>query len=166
MFARRHLGYLERLGLWGRGRPHASFEELRDAVEGGGLAAMELLAMTMRAEGMLSCRSLSFKGASFRLVPVTLEEEKQAAAYAGSCKFWQTVFQLIVRLLKARTREVKRKKLKHSTELKEKSLHMRHFWSAQQQFFRQLLICSKVDAAVSLATAAQLRPLKSKYILI
>ncbi len=28
----------------------------------GGLAAMELLAMTMRAEGMLSCRSLSFKG--------------------------------------------------------------------------------------------------------
>ncbi|CAE7777517.1 FGT1 [Symbiodinium pilosum] len=111
----------------------------------------------MRAEGMLSCRSLSFKGASFRLVPVTLEEEKQAAAYAGSCKFWQTAFQLIVRLLKARTREVKQKKLKHSTELKENSLHMRHFWSAQQQFFRQLLICSKVDAAVSLATAAQLR---------
>ena len=32
----RHLGYLERLGLWGPGRPHRSFEELRNAVEGGG----------------------------------------------------------------------------------------------------------------------------------
>ncbi|CAJ1373490.1 unnamed protein product [Effrenium voratum] len=150
----RHLGYLERLGLWGKGRPHATFEELRDAVEGGGFAAMELLAMTMRAEGMLSCRSLSFKGASFRLVPVTLKEEN---AYSASCKFWQDCFQLILRLLKIRTREVKQKKLKHSTELKDNSLHMRHFWSAQQQFFRQLLICAKVDTAVSLATSAILR---------
>ena len=32
----RHLGYLERLGLWGPGRPHQSFEELRNALEGGG----------------------------------------------------------------------------------------------------------------------------------
>lgn len=38
----------------------ASFE--RKICFEGGLAAMELLAMTMRAEGMLSCRSLSFKG--------------------------------------------------------------------------------------------------------
>ena len=37
-------------------------------------------------------------------------------------------------------------------------MHMRNFWSAQQQFFRQLLICSKVDATVKLAEAAQLRP--------
>ena len=98
---------------------------------------MELLAMTMRAEGMLSCRSLSFKGASFRLVPVALQQEKLSEVYAGSCKFWQSAFQLIVRLLKARTREVKRKKLKHSTELKENSLHMRHFWSAQQHLESQ-----------------------------
>ena len=40
----RHLGYLERLGLWGAGRPHSTFEELRAAVESGGLAAMELVA--------------------------------------------------------------------------------------------------------------------------
>lgn len=33
----RHLGYLERLGLWGPGRPHQSFEELRSALEGGDL---------------------------------------------------------------------------------------------------------------------------------
>ncbi|CAE7561408.1 let-765 [Symbiodinium necroappetens] len=153
----RHLGYLERLGLWGKGRPHKTFEELRLAVEGGGLAAMELLAMTMRAEGMLSCRSLSFKGASFRLVPISLGTEEEAPVYVGSCLFWQAAFRIIVRLLKARTREVRRKKLKHTTELKENSVHMRNFWSAQQQFFRQLLICSKVDATVKLAEAAQLR---------
>ena len=113
--------------------------------------------MTMRAEGMLSCRSLSFKGASFRLVPVSLGTEEEAAIYVGSCLFWQAAFRIIVRLLKARTREVRRKKLKHTTELKENSVHMRNFWSAQQQFFRQLLICSKVDATVKLAEAAKLR---------
>lgn len=152
----RHLGYLERLGLWGRGRPHGSFEELRDAVEGGGFAAMELLAMTMRAEGMLSCRSLSFKGASFRLVPVSLES--LCNTYSKACDFWQESLKLILRLLKAKTREVKQKRLKHSTELKENPLHLRYFWGAQQQFFRQLLICTKVETAVSLATSAQLRP--------
>ncbi|CAK9074342.1 Protein FORGETTER 1 (Protein EMBRYO DEFECTIVE 1135), partial [Durusdinium trenchii] len=151
----RHLGYLERLGLWGRGRPHGSFEELRDAVEGGGFAAMELLAMTMRAEGMLSCRSLSFKGASFRLVPVSLES--LCNTYSKACDFWQESLKLILRLLKAKTREVKQKRLKHSTELKENPLHLRYFWGAQQQFFRQLLICTKVETAVSLATSAQLR---------
>eukprot|EP00434_Breviolum_minutum_P007886 symbB.v1.2.006958.t1/scaffold416.1/size293898/17 len=151
----RHLGYLERLGLWGPGRPHQSFEELRSALEGGGLAAMELLAMTMRAEGMLSCRSLSFKGASFRLVPVTLAA--LANTYSQACDFWQRSLKLIQRLLKAKTREVKQKRLKHSTELKENSLHMRYFWMAQQQFFRQFLICTKVDTAVSLASSAQLR---------
>ena len=56
-----------------------------------------------------------------------------------ACEFWQKSLQLIQRLLKAKTREVKQKRLKHSTELKENSLHMRYFWSAQQQFFRQLL---------------------------
>ena len=151
----KHLGYLERLGLWGRGRPHGSFEELKGAVEGGGLAAMELLAMTMRAEGMLSCRSLSFKGASFRLVPVTLDNLSNT--YSKACDFWQESLKLILRLLKVRTREVKQKRLKHSTELKENSLHMRYFWGAQQQFFRQFLICTKVETAVSLATSAQLR---------
>eukprot|EP00931_Biecheleriopsis_adriatica_P050486 TRINITY_DN29233_c0_g1_i1.p1 TRINITY_DN29233_c0_g1~~TRINITY_DN29233_c0_g1_i1.p1 ORF type:complete len:1339 (-),score=321.42 TRINITY_DN29233_c0_g1_i1:43-4026(-) len=152
----RHLGYLERLGLWGRGRPHASFEELRDAVEGGGLAAMELLAMTMRAEGMLSCRSLSFKGASFRLLPVSLEDAANST-YSAACKFWQAALLLVVRLLKAKKQEVKAKRLKVNSELKDCALHMRHFWSAQQQFFRQLLICAKVDSTVSLATSAQLR---------
>ena len=56
-----------------------------------------------------------------------------------ACEFWQKSLQLIQRLLKAKTREVKQKRLKHSTELKENSLHMRYFWNAQQQFFRQLL---------------------------
>lgn len=119
----RHLGYLERLGLWGPGRPHGSFEELMNAVEGGGLAAMELLAMTMRAEGMLSCRSLSFKGAAFRLVPVGLESLRES--YERACDFWQSSLRVAKALLKERTQQVKRMRLKHSTELKENALHMR-----------------------------------------
>eukprot|EP00928_Gymnodinium_smaydae_P041733 TRINITY_DN281_c0_g1_i2.p1 TRINITY_DN281_c0_g1~~TRINITY_DN281_c0_g1_i2.p1 ORF type:complete len:1359 (-),score=307.07 TRINITY_DN281_c0_g1_i2:51-3971(-) len=153
----RHLGYLERLGLWGPGRPHRDFEELRGAVEAGGLAAMELVAMTMRAEGMLSCRSLSFRGTSFRLVHVPIAGRLHNT-YVGACIFWQESLKFAMRYYKTRKIEVKAKKLKvGSSELKEISFHMRTFWGCQQQFFRQLLMCAKVDEAVALASAARLR---------
>lgn len=63
----------------------------------------------------------------------------QSHIISQACDFWQRSLKLIQRLLKAKTREVKQKRLKHSTELKENSLHMRYFWMAQQQFFRQFL---------------------------
>jgi len=92
----RHLGYLERLGLWGPGRPHPSFEALHTAVDSGGFGAMELLAMTMRAEGMLSCRSLSFEGTSFRLALAKFDNDLHAA-YVSACKFWQEARKLLMK---------------------------------------------------------------------
>jgi len=153
----RHLGYLERLGLWGPGRPHASFDELYEAVERGGLAAMELLAMTMRAEGMLSCRSLSFRGTSFRLVEVSPKGAKRAQ-YAAAGAFWQEAFQGLKAMVKGRQSEIKSKKLRvATTEQREMPLQFRQFWGCQQQFFRQLIMCAKVDDTVSLAQSAILR---------
>lgn len=151
----RHLGYLERLGLWGPGRPHASFEELHEAVENGGLAAMELIAMTMRAEGMLSCRALSFKGTAFRLVDVSLGTDL-LAKYTAACKFWQEAFKLIVVIMKAKKLANRKARVKNIAD-DTNTMTMRFFWAYQQQFYRQFLVCAKVDKVVDLAEAARIR---------
>jgi hypothetical protein len=50
----RNLGYMERLGLWGEGTPSfASFPDFLEAVGGRGVGALELVAMDMKARGML-----------------------------------------------------------------------------------------------------------------
>ncbi|CAK0791169.1 unnamed protein product [Prorocentrum cordatum] len=112
--------------------------------------------MTMRAEGMLSCRSLSFSGAAFRLVPVALEGAARGV-YEAACALWQRALLVAKRLGKAKKLEVKRMKQKNNSEVKDLSFYMRSFWACQQQFFRQLLICAKVDEATKLAEAALLR---------
>merc|ERR1740138_369555 len=117
---------------------------------------MELLAMTMRAEGMLSCRSLSFRGTAFRLVPVALKAAI-SDVYAASCAFWQASFRLATRLFKAKKAFCRANRTKGSGELQDNTFRMRQFWNCQQQFFKQLILCAKVDEVASLASAARLR---------
>jgi len=153
----RHLGYLERLGLWGSLRPHKSFEELQEAVEGGGFAAMELLAMTMKAEGMLSCRSLSFHGCTFRLATIEFASSPMAALYSAASLLWQDLYALLMQAYKLKKRGLRQRRVKDPKALQESVLSIRHFWNCQQQFFRQMLLCAKVKEAISLAQAAVLR---------
>lgn len=152
----RHLGYMERLGLVGLGRPHRSFADLQTAVERGGLAAMELVAITMRAEGMLSCRALSFRGASFGLRVVELDSA-QTLIYTKASALWQRLFCTLTDLLrqdKKRAQELFGRRTKQTATT---STIMRHFWAVQQRFFRQLLVCFKVDRAVSITKDALTR---------
>lgn len=59
----RNLAYMERLGLWGVGNSSfASFGEFLQAIGNKGVAALELVAMDMKARGMYVCRTLSFEG--------------------------------------------------------------------------------------------------------
>eukprot|EP00927_Polykrikos_kofoidii_P034776 TRINITY_DN29426_c0_g2_i1.p1 TRINITY_DN29426_c0_g2~~TRINITY_DN29426_c0_g2_i1.p1 ORF type:complete len:1390 (-),score=218.51 TRINITY_DN29426_c0_g2_i1:250-4419(-) len=150
----RHLGYMERLGLVGLGRPHRTFDDLRCAVEGGGLAAMELVAITMRAEGMLACRALSFRGASFTTRVVSLEKD-QSAVYSAAATLWQDLFRTLQGLLK--TRKTEQKQRGHRQAEMNISSIMRHFWAQQQRFFRQMLVCVKVGNACKLAQDALVR---------
>ena len=53
----RNLGFMPRLGLWGPGTAWATFAEFLQAVERGGVTAMELVAVHLRSLGALSCRS-------------------------------------------------------------------------------------------------------------
>ncbi|KAK6149572.1 hypothetical protein DH2020_017097 [Rehmannia glutinosa] len=69
----RNMGYMVRLGLWGAGTSFADFSKFLGAMEKGGVGALELVAMDMKARGMYVCRTLSYKGAEFEDVEVPLE---------------------------------------------------------------------------------------------
>ncbi|CAN0901877.1 Protein FORGETTER 1 [Linum grandiflorum] len=71
----RNLGYMVRLGLWGSGTSFADFQKFLGAMEKGGVGALELVAMDMKARGMYVCRTLSYKGAEFEVVEAPLEPD-------------------------------------------------------------------------------------------
>ncbi|CAK9179676.1 unnamed protein product [Ilex paraguariensis] len=69
----RNMGYMVRLGLWGAGTCFLNFRDFLGALEKGGVGALELVAMDMKARGMYVCRTLSYEGVEFEVVEVPLE---------------------------------------------------------------------------------------------
>ncbi|MCC5604166.1 strawberry notch family protein, partial [Nostoc favosum] len=58
-----NLSYANRLGLWQTGDfPFTSREDFVESIEGGGIAAMEVVARDLKALGLYLARSLSFEG--------------------------------------------------------------------------------------------------------
>jgi len=82
-----NLAYAQRLGLWGgEDFPFATRAEFVEAIEAGGVAAMEVLARDLRALGLYTARSLSYDGVEYELVehPLTPEQRGIYDAYAGA----------------------------------------------------------------------------------
>jgi len=58
-----NLAYAQRLGLWGgEDFPFATRSEFVEAIEAGGVAAMEVLARDLKALGLYAARALSYEG--------------------------------------------------------------------------------------------------------
>ncbi|WEX08491.1 strawberry notch family protein [Chelativorans sp. AA-79] len=82
-----NLAYAQRLGLWGgEDFPFSTRPEFIEAIEAGGVAAMEVLARDLRALGLYTARSLSFEGVEYELVEheLTPEQTRIYDAYAGA----------------------------------------------------------------------------------
>ncbi|XP_076928744.1 protein FORGETTER 1-like [Bidens hawaiensis] len=138
----RNLGYMVRLGLWGVGTSFENFRDFLVALEKGGVGALELVAMEMKARGMYLCRTLSYKGSEFEVVEVPLEA-KMTEIYSKSAEFWT---ELRTELLSA----------SELTSLDKRSLSQlwRLYWGSHQRFFRYLCMSAKVPAVVSLSKQA------------
>ncbi len=82
-----NLAYAQRLGLWGgEDFPFVTRSEFVEAIEAGGVAAMEVLARDMKALGLYAARSLSYEGVAYELVEHRLTDEQIRIydAYAGA----------------------------------------------------------------------------------
>ncbi|KDP27422.1 hypothetical protein JCGZ_20832 [Jatropha curcas] len=138
----RNMGYMVRLGLWGAGTCFPDFQKFLGALDKGGVGALELVAMDMKARGMYVCRTLSYKGAEFEVVEAPLEAEMMEI-YKKAAEFWA---ELRVELLSASAFLASDKPT--SSQL------WRLYWSSHQRFFRHLCMSAKVPATVKLAKQA------------
>ncbi|XP_011014354.1 PREDICTED: protein strawberry notch isoform X2 [Populus euphratica] len=138
----RNMGYMVRLGLWGDGTCFDVFQKFLGVLEKGGVGALELVAMDMKARGMYVCRTLSYKGAEFEIVEAPLEPVMMDM-YKKAAEFWA---ELRVELLSASTFLTNDKP--NSSQL------WRVYWSSHQRFFRHMCMSAKVPAAVRIAKQA------------
>ncbi|MDK2747555.1 MAG: strawberry notch family protein [Brevundimonas sp.] len=86
-----NLAYAARLGLWGGPEaPFMSRADFLDAMDRGGVAAMELVARELKALGLYVARSLSFEGVEYEPLvhPLTPDD-------VGVWDQWADAFQLI-----------------------------------------------------------------------
>jgi hypothetical protein len=82
-----NLAYAQRLGLWGgEDFPFATRAEFVEAIEAGGVAAMEVLARDLRSLGLYTSRSLSYDGVEYEMLVHALTPEQRGIydAYAGA----------------------------------------------------------------------------------
>ena len=96
-----NLAYAARLGLWGTGDfPFATRADFVAAMEGGGIAAMEVLARDLKALGLYAARSLSFEGIEYEIVEHSLTAE-QIRIYDAYADAFQVIHKNLNEALKA-----------------------------------------------------------------
>ncbi|MBB5701046.1 putative RNA methylase [Ochrobactrum daejeonense] len=139
-----NLAYAQRLGLWGgKDFPFANRAEFVEAVENGGVAAMEVLARDLRALGLYTARSLSYDGVEYELVEhaLTPEQTRIYDAYAGA-------FAIIHNHLDAAMQAANITGSDGTLNRQAKSAARSAFESAKQRFFGHLLTSMKTPTLI------------------
>ncbi len=139
-----NLAYAQRLGLWGGDDfPFANRAEFVEAVENGGVAAMEVLARDLRALGLYTARSLSYDGVEYELIEhqLTPEQTRIYDAYAGA-------FAIIHNHLDAAMLAANITGDSGTLNRQAKSAARSAFESAKQRFFGHLLTSMKTPTLI------------------
>nr|WP_246485555.1 strawberry notch family protein [Aminobacter carboxidus] len=139
-----NLAYAQRLGLWGGDDlPFAARAEFVEAVENGGVAAMEVLARDLRSLGLYTARSLSYDGVEYELVEhqLTPDQTRIYDAYAGA-------FAIIHNHLDAAMQAANITGDSGTLNPQAKSAARSAFESAKQRFFGHLLTSMKTPTLI------------------
>ena len=144
-----NLAYAQRLGLWGgEDFPFATRAEFVEAIEAGGVAAMEVLARDLRSLGLYTARSLSYDGVEYELVEHALTDEQRRIydAYAGA-------FAIIHNHLDAAMQAANITGSDGTLNRQAKSAARSAFESAKQRFFGHLLTSMKTPTLIRSITS-------------
>jgi predicted RNA methylase len=139
-----NLAYAQRLGLWGgEDFPFATRAEFVQAIEAGGVAAMEVLARDLKSLGLYAARSLSYEGIEYELVEhaLTPEQIRIYDAYAGA-------FQVIHNNLDAAMQAANVTGEHGTLNAQAKSAARSAFESAKQRFFSHLITSMKTPTLI------------------
>jgi len=139
-----NLAYAQRLGLWGgEDFPFVTRAEFVEAIEAGGVAAMEVLARDLRSLGLYTARSLSYDGVEYELIEhqLTAEQRRIYDAYAGA-------FAIIHNHLDAAMQAANITGESGTLNAQAKSAARSAFESAKQRFFGHLLTSMKTPTLI------------------
>ena len=140
-----NLAYAQRLGLWGgEDFPFQTRAEFVEAIEAGGVAAMEVLARDLRSLGLYTARSLSYDGVEYELVEHQLTDEQRRIydAYAAA-------FAVIHNNLDAAMAAANITGSEGTLNRQAKSAARSAFESTKQRFFGHLLTSMKTPTLIS-----------------
>jgi predicted RNA methylase len=140
-----NLAYAQRLGLWGgEDFPFATRGEFVEAIEAGGVAAMEVLARDLKALGLYAARSLSYDGVEYELIEHKLTDEQVRIydAYAGA-------FSVIHNNLDAAMKAANITDATGTLNAQAKSAARSAFESAKQRFFNHLITAMKTPSLIA-----------------
>jgi predicted RNA methylase len=139
-----NLAYAQRLGLWGgEDFPFATRAEFVEAIEAGGVAAMEVLARDLKALGLYAARSLSYEGVEYELLEHQLTDEQIRIydAFAGA-------FSIIHNNLAAAMEAANITGETGTLNAQAKSAARSAFESAKQRFFNHLITAMKTPSLI------------------
>lgn len=138
-----NLGYLTRLGLWGKGTAFPNgFGQFMTEVGRSGVAGMELIAREMKALGRYLSRSISYKGVNFEEKTHNLSDD-QKDAYDTAARAWQELFN-----------SAQQQITDNNGDRDARTRFGTAFWTAHQRFFRTLLTAMKAPTVIDMAEKA------------
>ncbi|SKA25658.1 Methyltransferase domain-containing protein [Enhydrobacter aerosaccus] len=144
----RNLAYAQRLGLWGGDDfPFATRAEFVEAIEAGGVAAMEVLARDLKSLGLYTARSLSYAGIAYELLEHALSDEQRRVydAYAGA---FEIIHNNLNAALEAANITGTGEGGSRTLNAQAKSAARSAFEAAKQRFFGHLLTSMKIPTLV------------------
>jgi predicted RNA methylase len=140
-----NLAYAQRLGLWGgEDFPFATRGEFVEAIEAGGVAAMEVLARDLKALGLYAARSLSYEGVEYDMLEhrLTPEQIRIYDSYADA-------FTIIHNNLDAAMAAANITGASGTLNAQAKSAARSAFESAKQRFFNHLITAMKTPSLIA-----------------
>ncbi len=144
------MAYMERLGLWGANAPFRDFGDFKRAIgKKKEMSVLEMLALEFKATGVHVARSVGYAQAAFETKVVELSAA-QIALYASASAFWQELREALTESLAYRGKIESAFGKKNVVFV---GVGDRAAWSvffgAHQRFFKQLMLCLKVDTVVA-----------------
>ena len=146
-----NLGYTSRLGLWGPETAFPTHEAFMTEIRAGGVAAMELVARDLKAQGLYLARALSFAGVEYEILEHSLTEA-QVRIYDAYADAWAIIHRNLEAALEA-TRVVDEDS-GDTLNRNAKAAALSIFEGTKQRFFAQLLLSMKLPSLIPAMEAA------------
>jgi protein strawberry notch len=144
-----NLAYAQRLGLWGGADfPFATRAEFVEAIEAGGVAAMEVLARDLKSLGLYTARSLSYEGVEYELVEHALTPEQRRIYDAYAAAFEVIHNNLTAALEATHITSSARGGGSRTLNAQAKSTARSAFESAKQRFYNHLITAMKTPTLI------------------